>query len=64
MVSVAFDRGLIPREKGNPMLYVKNLKKPPRRVEPFTPDELLRIFAHAKANSGHFTSRSRLRVYV
>jgi integrase len=54
MVSVAFDRGLIPRERGNPVLLVKNLKKPPRRVEPFTPDELLRIFAATEGQQRTF----------
>ena len=54
MVSVAFDRGLIPRERGNPVLLVKNLKKPPLRVEPFTPDELLRIFAATEGQQRTF----------
>jgi len=54
MVSVAFERGLIPRERGNPVLLVKNLKKAPRRVEPFTPDELLRIFAATEGQQRTF----------
>jgi integrase len=54
MVSVAFDRGLISRERGNPVLLVKNVKKPPRRVEPFTPDELLRIFAASEGQQRTF----------
>jgi hypothetical protein len=64
MVSVAFERGLIPRERGNPVLLVKNLKKPPRRVEPFTPDELLRIFAATEGQQRTFYITPHLPVYA
>ncbi len=45
MLNVAFQREAIPRASGNPMLQVRNLRQPQRRVAPFTPDELLKIFA-------------------
>ncbi|HEY2663217.1 MAG TPA: DUF3596 domain-containing protein [Candidatus Binataceae bacterium] len=54
MVNVAFERGLIARERGNPVTLVRNLKKPPRRVEPFSPDELLRIFAASEGQQRAF----------
>ena len=54
MVNVAFERGLTTRVRGNPVMLVRNLKKPPRRVEPFSPDELLRIFAASEGQQRAF----------
>jgi integrase len=47
LVNLAFARGLIARPQ-SPAALVKNLPMAPREVDPFSPDELLRIFQAAR----------------